>query len=94
MTPKENRLELAIISIVFILLSLVGAVWTFTSGLLAGGVDGILLLLVCLMIALVFALMLLMFAFEAGWIKRPKPAPKASTAKAAAPGVSQTTPAK
>ncbi|HLW83339.1 MAG TPA: hypothetical protein VKS20_14975 [Candidatus Acidoferrales bacterium] len=57
-------LEVAIISLVMIVLSILGLVWDFASGLIASGVDGILLLLVCLMIGGVFSLQLLLLARE------------------------------
>jgi hypothetical protein len=56
--PKANRLELVVISALFVLLSLGGAVWDVTSGLLMGGIDGIMLMAVCLAIAAIFAGML------------------------------------
>jgi hypothetical protein len=71
MDPKKNNLELTIISLFFLVLSLIGIVWCITSGLLAGGIDGILLIGICLMIAAVFALQLFLIALQAGWIKRP-----------------------
>jgi hypothetical protein len=57
-------LEVAIISLVMILLSVLGLVWDFASGLIVSGVDGLLLLLVCLMIGGVFSLQLLLLARE------------------------------
>jgi hypothetical protein len=57
-------IEVAIISLVMIGLSVLGLVWDFASGLIASGVDGILLLLVCLMIGGVFSLQLLLLARE------------------------------
>jgi hypothetical protein len=57
-------LEVAIISLVMIVLSVLGLVWDFASGLIASGVDGLLLLLVCLMIGGVFSLQLLLLARE------------------------------
>jgi len=53
-------IEVAIIAIVMILLSVLGLVWDFASGLLGSGMDGILLLLVCLAIGGVFTLQLLL----------------------------------
>jgi uncharacterized membrane protein len=71
MDPKKNQIELALVSVFFFILSLVGIVWCFASGLLASGVDGILLVIICLMIAGVFALQIFLIALEAGWIKLP-----------------------
>jgi hypothetical protein len=80
MTPKGNWIELAVISVLFILLSVWGIIWDITSGLLAGGIDGIMLLFVCLMMAGIFALMLLLQMQKAGMI----PAFGGAKAKAAA----------
>ena len=57
-------LEVAIISIVMILLSVLGLVYDFVSGLITAGVDGIMLLLVCLMLGGVFTLQLLYLGYE------------------------------
>ena len=57
-------LEVAIISVVMILVSILGLVWDFASGLITAGVDGIMLLLVCLMIGGVFTLQLLYLGYE------------------------------
>jgi len=87
---KKNQLELAVISVSFIVLSLLGVVATFTSGLVGSGIDGIMLIGICLTVALAFAIQLLFLALDAGWIKLPaKPqaaqaAPAKSTAPAAA----------
>jgi hypothetical protein len=89
MTPKVNFLELAAICAVFVLLCLLGVAWDFTSGLLTSGIDGIMLLFVCLMMAGIFGAMILVELMEAGMIPRfghskPKAAP-ATAAKPAAP---------
>ncbi len=57
-------LEVSAIAIVMILLSILGLVWDFASGLITSGVDGILLLLVCLMIGAVFAIQLFYLGYE------------------------------
>ena len=57
-------LEVGVIAIVMILLSVLGLVWDFASGLITAGVDGILLLLVCLMIGAIFVVQLLLLAHE------------------------------
>jgi ABC-type uncharacterized transport system permease subunit len=87
MTPKKNQLEMAVVSVVFIVLALVGVVATFTSGLLGAGIDGIMLISICLVVVLAFTIELFMLALDAGWIKLPaKSSPaKSSTAKTAAP---------
>ena len=85
MDPKRNDLEMIVISLCFLVLSLIGIVWSITSGLLFGGVDGILLVIICLMIAAIFALQIFLSAREAGWIKkRDKPAAEKKAAPAAA----------
>lgn len=71
MNPKTNQSELAAISGLFVLLSLWGIVWDVTSGLLASGIDGIMLLAICLMMGGVFSLELLLIAHSAGWVKFP-----------------------
>jgi hypothetical protein len=75
MTFKTNELELAVISLFFLVLSLVGVVWTFTSGLIGSGIDGILLLGVGLLMAGVFVLQLLFIARDAGLAKFPQMGP-------------------
>jgi hypothetical protein len=57
-------LEVGVIAIVMILLSVLGLVWDFASGLITSGVDGILLLLVCLMIGAIFVIQLLFTAHQ------------------------------
>ncbi|MGB6483287.1 MAG: hypothetical protein WBE86_07345 [Candidatus Acidiferrales bacterium] len=57
-------LEVAVIALVMVLLSVLGLVWDFASGLITAGVDGILLLLLCLMIGGVFSLQLLYLGYE------------------------------
>lgn len=71
MNPKRNQIELAVISALFVLLSLWGVVWDVNSGLLASGIDGIMLLAICLMMGGVFSLELLLIAHRAGWVKLP-----------------------
>ena len=93
MTPKRHSIELIVISALFVLLSVWGVIWDFTSGLLASGIDGIMLLFVCLMMAGIFALMLLIQLQKAGILpafggakaKAPAVAPAAKPAAAAAP---------
>jgi hypothetical protein len=60
MGVKRDMIELAIMSAVMILLSIVGIVWDVSSRLLFSGVDGLLLLATCLLFLGVFSLMLLM----------------------------------
>ena len=81
MNGKENPLELLVMCAVMIVLSLLGIVGGLSRGLL-GNMDGILLLGVCLMIALISALLLFVLAKEQGWIgKRKSEAGPTATAK-------------
>lgn len=89
MTPKGNWMELSVISSLFILLALWGMVWDFTSGLLASGVDGIMLFLVCALTVAVFAIQLLLLLNSAGML----PALRRSKSKAAAPVAKASAPA-
>ena len=71
MNGKENPLELIVMCAVMIVLSLLGIVGGLSRGLL-GNMDGILLLGICLMIALISALLLFILAKEQGWIGKHK----------------------
>lgn len=89
MTPKGHLIEISVICLVFILLSLGGIVWDFTSGLLTSGIDGIMLLFVALMVALIFGLMWLHTLYSEGMLPmlkkaEAKPAAAAKTATAPA----------
>ena len=57
-----------VISALLTLLSLVGLVFTFTSGLIASGVDGLFLVLVCLLTAAIFGLQALSEAARLGFL--------------------------
>ena len=52
-------IEVSAIALVMLLLSLLGIIWDIASGLIVSGIDGIFLLLVCLMMGAVFSLQLL-----------------------------------
>ncbi len=84
MNRNRNQIELAVICGLFVLLSLWGVVWDLSSGLLASGIDGIMLLAICLMMGGVFSLELLLIAHRAGWAKLParKSAPAATATTA------------
>ncbi|MGB9008113.1 MAG: hypothetical protein WCC18_05820, partial [Candidatus Acidiferrales bacterium] len=82
MTQKSNLLEMSALCVLFIILSLWGIVWDFTSGLLTSGIDGIMLLAICLMMGGIFSLMLVVMLWQAGLIPIFKP--KAKEAKEAA----------
>jgi hypothetical protein len=80
-SPKANWLELVVISSLFLVLSVWGIIWDFTSGLLASGIDGIMFAAVCLLMALIFGGMLFFQLREGGIL--PSFAHKQKTAAAA-----------
>lgn len=86
MTQKSNLLEMSALCVLFILLSLWGIVWDFTSGLLTSGIDGIMLLAICLMMAGIFSIMFVVMLWQAGLIPifKPKDAKAGASAKPAA----------
>lgn len=87
MNRKQNWLELAILSAFLLVLSVFGLVWDFTSGLLSSGIDGIMFAAVCLLMALIFAGMLVVQLWEAGILPsfvRKKKAAEASATSAKA----------
>ncbi|MFZ0640631.1 MAG: hypothetical protein WA020_13750 [Candidatus Acidiferrales bacterium] len=57
-------IEVAAIAFVMVLLSVLGLVWDFASGLITAGIDGIFLLLICLMVGGLFSLQLLYLVYE------------------------------
>ena len=67
MNGKENEAELAIMSVVMIVLSISGIIAGFSRDLF-GGIDGLLILGVALMILLIFSILLLVQAKQQGWI--------------------------
>jgi hypothetical protein len=67
MNGQENEAELAIMSAVMIVLSILGIIAGFSRGLF-GGIDGLLILGVALMMLLIFSLLLLVQAKQQGWI--------------------------
>jgi hypothetical protein len=93
-TPRANWIELTVICALFAALALIGIVWEITSGLLTSGIDGIMLLAICLMMGGIFSLMILVMVYQAGVLPffRAKPAaPIAQKAPAApAPAVAKT----
>ncbi len=87
-SPKANWIELCVICALFVALALIGIVWEIASGLLTSGIDGIMLLAICLMMGGIFSLMILVMVYQAGVLPffRAKPAaPTAQKAPAAAP---------
>jgi outer membrane biosynthesis protein TonB len=92
--PKANWIELSVVCAVFVALALIGIIWDFTSGLLTSGIDGIMMLFICLMMGGIFSLMILMMVHQAGLLPffRAKPKPAAETAsKAPAPAAAAAT---
>jgi bacteriorhodopsin len=89
MNPKTNALELSAICAFFALLCLLGIIWDITSGLLASGIDGIMMLFVCLMMAGIFGLMLLLQLSQVGIL----PSFGHSKSKAATPAAKAAAPA-
>jgi len=63
-------IEVAIFAVLIVILSVLGIIWDVASGLLASGIDGLLLLLICLMMAGIFSLQLLLLARERGLLGR------------------------
>jgi hypothetical protein len=83
MAPKSTAIEISAICGLFILLALWGIVWDIASGLLTSGIDGIMLLFVCAMMAGIFFLIMLMELTKSGILPTPaflRPAPKAAPA--------------
>ena len=91
MAPKSTAIEISVLCGIFIVLSLWGVVWDISSGLLASGIDGIMLLAVCAMMAGIFLLIAMAQLVQAGLIPvpaflRPEAKPMLATkAPAAAP---------
>jgi hypothetical protein len=56
MGVKRDMIEMAAFSAVMVLLAVAGIIWDALSRLLFNGVDGILLLLVCLMLGAIFGM--------------------------------------
>ena len=83
MAPKSTAIQISAICGLFILLALWGIVWDITSGLLTSGIDGIMLVLVCAMMAGIFFLIMLMELTKSGILPTPaflRPAPKPTAA--------------
>ncbi len=88
MAPKSTAIQISAICGLFILLALWGIVWDITSGLLTSGIDGIMLVLVCAMMAGIFFLIMLMELTKSGILPTPaflRPAPKPTAAAKARP---------
>ena len=88
MSTPRGVLSLAIVCAVIVLLSVLGLLWAIGAGLLYPQIqlDGLLLVMICLMMGGVFSLMLLRMALEYGWLPRRRSAveaPAANPVKAA-----------
>jgi hypothetical protein len=68
MQKRSNLLDLAICC-ALILLSLLGFISYFISGLLRGDIDGLLLLAICFLTGSIFSALLLLILRSAGWVK-------------------------
>ena len=71
MNGKENEAELAIMSLVMVVLSIAGIAAGFSKDLF-GGIDGLLMLSIALMILLIFSILLVVQARPLGWIGKHK----------------------
>jgi len=83
MNGQENPLELLVICVVMLVLSILGILGGLSARLF-GSLDGLLMLAVCLMTALIFAILLFVLAKERGWLGKRGPdggAPTPSSAK-------------
>ncbi len=67
MRSFREVLGLVVVCVLLILFAVAGLVWDFATGLELN-IDGLLLLLVCLMIGGLFTLMLFLMAKEMGWL--------------------------
>ncbi len=93
MSVPRDILVLVAICAVIVVLALAGLVGAFATRL-EFNIDGLLLLVVCLMMGGIFTLMLLLLAKEAGWLAwlpfpRKKAAAGAPAATPANPGAGQ-----
>ena len=78
MNGKENPIELLLICAVMVVLSILGVVGGLSRRLF-GGLDGLLMIAVCLMMALIFAILLFVLAKERGWLGKRGPDGGAAT---------------
>jgi hypothetical protein len=82
MNGQENPLELLIICAVMLVLSIVGILGGLSARLF-GTLDGLLMLAVCMMTALIFAILLFVLAKERGWLGKRGPDGGAAAASSA-----------
>jgi uncharacterized RDD family membrane protein YckC len=72
MNGQENPLELLIICAVMLVLSILGILGGLSARLF-GTLDGLLMLAVCMMTALIFAILLFVLAKQRGWLGKRGP---------------------
>jgi uncharacterized RDD family membrane protein YckC len=82
MNDKEHPIELLVMCAVVVVLSILGIVAGFSKDLF-GNMDGILILGICLMMALIFAILLFVLLKDEGWLGKhhQDAGPAASPAK-------------
>ncbi len=88
MGERLEAAELAAVCVIVVVFSIAGLVWAFFAGLIYPHIllDGLLLVLVCLLMGGIFSLMLFQLAKAEGWLARlPFPRKKAQTQAAASP---------
>jgi hypothetical protein len=71
MSTQNRILGTVIVCVTLIALSIVGLASDFVTRLLSS-IDGLLLLMICLMMAGIFSLMLFILVKEAGWLGKPQ----------------------
>ena len=82
MNGQQNPVELLVISVVMVVLGIVGVIAGFSRDL-RGGLDGLLLLFVSLMMALIFFALLVVLAKDQGWIGKLSKQPDSSASPTA-----------
>ena len=83
MNGKENPIELLVICAVMLVLSILGVAGGLSPRLF-GGLDGLLIIAICLMMALIFAVLLFVLAKERGWLGKHGSEGSATTPPSAA----------
>ena len=82
MKGQQNSAELLVMCVVLVVLSVLGVAGGLGTRLI-GSLDGLLMLAVCLMMALIFVLLLFVLAKEQGWIGKHGPDSSATPPPAA-----------
>jgi hypothetical protein len=83
MTARQGILGVVVVGLVMLVLSLAGVASDFLTGI-ALNIDGLLLLAVSLLVALIFLAMLFFLAKTEGWLGKPKDANASAQAAAKA----------